>query len=83
MSGRRYHCATQCQPLRRRMAAPSRSSSSVVRKRSRRSSGKFLDLSCWIAVFGHQAASLGESIKAAHDSEEAIGLARSITDLPL
>ena len=64
-----------------RMAAPSCSSSSGVRKRSRRSSGSLPDFLGRVAVFRTQAASLGERIEAANDSEEAIGLVRSIADL--
>ena len=60
-----------------RMAAPSRSNSSGVRKALATILGEFFDLSCWIAVFRHEAASLGERVEAANDSEETIGLVRS------
>src|SRR5260370_36239041 len=43
--------------------------------------GEFFDLSCWIAVFRHEAPSLGERIEAANDSEEAIGLVRLVLKL--
>ena len=64
-----------------RMAAPSRSSSLRGQETLATVLGEFFDLSCWIAVFRHEAASLGERIEAANDSEEAIGLVRSIADL--